>query len=179
MTKRPAARTGVVVSVFVALVTAGVLTSVQGSDGDHAATISVSSAENLLGEAVRLAQAGDYAGLCQSVALNSRTCDFLLEAARERGLSQWGGAPRIVYVTRPSDDRLTLHLEGKYPDGTTYFSEFTVVGVRHDGDEWQLRSVTPVYWSPMLPAGGKCTQAAAGHVECGGDLEVAPPHPSF
>lgn len=124
--------------------------------------VTVDAAERVLDEAVRLAQAGNYGGLCQSVALSEGTCDFLLRAARDRDLKPGPDRPRITEITRLREGRVKLLLQGTYPNGVTYISEFIVLRAQDGDDAGQLRTVTPVYWSPMGVAVGHCTTGSSG-----------------
>jgi hypothetical protein len=116
-------------------------------------------AEELLHEAARLAQAGDFDGLCQSVATTTGMCEFLLQTARDGGWKPGPDLPRVVGATR-RDESLTLHLTGTRADGSSYTADFHVVRERGE-----LRSATPVYWSGVRFEDSECTTSATS-VEC-------------
>lgn len=165
MTGRRCTMVGAAGSVLVALTLVVTLIIAGEPDTAPPSPVTVDEAERVLDSAVRLAQAGDDVGLCQSVALSEGTCEFLLRAARERGLTPGHNKPQVTGITRPLEERMSLRLRGTYPDGQAYVSEFVVVRARYGDIAGQLRSVTPVYWSPMGDAEGNCT-AALGRAGC-------------
>lgn len=173
---RRAVRVSVASSVLAAIILALTMITVHEPDSHNQNPVSVSAAKALLIEAVRLAQAGDYTGLCQSVALDAGICQFLLTAARDQGLEPGRVMPDVLEVARPMEGRVSLHLRGTYPDGTTYLSQFKVVRFPGGDAGEQVRSVTPVYWSPMSSTdwNGKCTHSQ-GHVECSSGPEGLSP----
>lgn len=97
-------------------------------------------AEALLDRTVQLAQAGNFAGLCDSVADTPGTCEFLLQSAEDMHATPGHIAPTVVgesYV----DKTLVLHLSVVTGEGKVHDADFAVV---RRGD---VRSLTPVYWS--------------------------------
>lgn len=120
-------------------------------------------AEKLLYQAVRLAQAGDFAGLCQSVATTPGPCQFLLQSARDAGWEPGPDIPQVIGTTRRPGS-LLLHLAGTRADGSSYTADFEVV---HQGAD--LRARTPVYWSGVQVSQGECI-TSANQVECTGAL---------
>ncbi|WP_233357181.1 hypothetical protein [Saccharomonospora iraqiensis] len=127
---------------------------------------SVADAEALLTEAVRLARADDYDGLCRSIADGAGICGVLLRDAWRKNLLPDDSMPEIVSVTHPAEGTVRLHLRGTYRDGTSYRTHFTVHRTRDTG---LPRSGAPVYWLPMATgsADGTCVRDD-GHVRCGG-----------
>lgn len=117
-------------------------------------------AEALLQEAFRFAQAGDYEGLCESVASVGGTCRFLLESARNGGWEPGPEIPQIVGTTR-SPNSLILHLTGTRLDRSTYTADFEVI---REGPE--LRSRTPVYWSGVQVSQNTSCRSSNNQVTC-------------
>jgi hypothetical protein len=99
-------------------------------------------AEAVLDHAVRLAQAGDLTGLCQSVAAASGICRNLAEGARESGWAPGPERPDVVSVSHRGTGTTVLRLRGTRADGSLFESDFGV-----SRDQRGLRSTTPVYWS--------------------------------
>ncbi len=165
--ERPGARLLVAWSLVAGFALVATLVSLQEREPDPPPRpVSVADAEALLTEAVRLARADDYDGLCHSVADGAGICEMLLRDAWRKSLIPDDSIPEIVSVTRPVERTVRLHLRGTYADGTSYRTHFTVHRTRDTG---LPRSGTPVYWLPMGTgsADGTCVQDD-GHVRCGG-----------
>jgi hypothetical protein len=101
-------------------------------------------AETVLDEAVRLAQAGDFAELCESVAADRGICRNLLQSAEDMGATPGDQPPTVVrtsYVEK-SNTRV-LHLRGVTGENKPYTADFAVSRESSKG----LRAFTVVYWS--------------------------------
>jgi hypothetical protein len=106
------------------------------------APVTLAEAEALLDQAVRLAQDGDFDGLCDTVGgLDSGICRGLLESARDMHRTPGGVAPTVVNSTR-DEHNLILHLRGVTGEGVPYTADFPV---RRESSG--PRCFMPVYWS--------------------------------
>lgn len=165
--QRPHARVVVAWSLVAGFALVATLVSLQEREpGPPPRPVSVADAETLLTEAVRLARADNYDGLCRDVANGAGICEMLLRDAWRKNLVPDDSMPEIVSVTRPGEGTVRLHLRGRYVDGTSYRTHFTVHRTRDTG---LPRSSTPVYWLPMGTgsADGTCVHGD-GHAWCGG-----------
>ncbi|WP_410648014.1 hypothetical protein [Amycolatopsis sp. cmx-4-54] len=107
--------------------------------------ISRAEAENLLNQAIDLAQEKNYDRLCQVVAAAEQNCRNQLEgAARSRqqpGLER----PKVVAFSHFDEEggpTAVLRLEGHRADDAAYTSDFAVI--RTEGSK--LGSLTAPYW---------------------------------
>lgn len=157
-----------------------------GSAVSEQPPIQRSDAEALLDEAVRLAQSGDFAGLCQSVAASRGNCEVLLTSAREAGWKPGLTKPVVVGTTgyddtESSPQTLVLHVEGVRADSSKYTSDFSVIRDNTKGNSLGLGSLTPVYWSGVKfgNSSGPCAEqlTSPGSV-CARGAATAPPAPS-
>jgi hypothetical protein len=109
--------------------------------------ITRAEAEALLDQAVRLAQAGDFTNLCESVASASGICRGLLQSAEDMDATPGSLAPTVLsssYVDKAnSSPTRVLHLSGVTGENKRYNADFAVI---RDGSKG-LRSLTAVYWS--------------------------------
>jgi hypothetical protein len=142
-TARPGRRVPVAWALFGAFVLVATFASWHQREPDEILPVSRSDGEALLGSAVQLARAGDFAELCQSVALNPGTCEFLLDTARDAGWAPGPDGPEVVRVTDTHVEQLVFHLRGVRADGSSYTSDFPVAR----DESGNLRSLTPAYWS--------------------------------
>jgi hypothetical protein len=104
-------------------------------------------AEALLSNAYRLAQAHDYAGLCQTVAQDPRACQQVLRWADTAHATASADLPSVVSVSTVPDTRTAqgaevLHIRGTRADGTAYTNDFSAVRTATG----QIRSQNAVYW---------------------------------
>lgn len=130
-------------------------------------------ATKLLAKTVRLAQAGDFARLCQAVAESPEgRCRDLVDYAESEGMMPGPEAPRVLDAKRlPATDNqrehLVLRVAGVRADGSRYEADFPVTWV--DGQPG-IKSPTPIYWSGVRfasaepcegpqPANEVCAQA--------------------
>jgi hypothetical protein len=140
----------------IALVAAGFLAVVSAITAGPMETGSLdrpilrAEAETLLGQAVRLAQAGNYAELCETVAASHRMCRGQIDSARGAGWIPGQGHPEVRSATfregrggiRPM---LVLEVAGTRADGSLYRSDFAVIRT----ETTRLGSLTAVYWSDV------------------------------
>jgi hypothetical protein len=105
--------------------------------------VTLAEAEALLDQAVRLAQAGDFAGLCESVSGRRGVCGFLLESAEDMHRTPGDLAPTVVGSAYHGETTLVLRLRGVTGEGVPYEADFPVS--REGGSE--PRCSMPVYWS--------------------------------
>ena len=134
--------------------------------GPPAGTIpSVDEARRHLDEIVRLAQAGDFEGMC---ALGDLNCQDSLEMAGRDAVP--GDPPRVVATrTVPTTNSsgqqslggVVLVLCGVDGRGKPYDSEMLVF---HDGNE--LRAINPVYWGRTRIGGTRDTDGSFEPVSC-------------
>lgn len=161
---RPGFRIAVAWALFGVFVLVATFVSLRQREPDEVLPVSRSDGEALLSETVRLAQAGDFTKLCQTIATSEGICGFLLDGARQAGRAPGPAGPEIVRVTDTAVDRLVFHLRGVRADGSSYTSDFPVTR-DESGD---LRSHTPVYWSGVrLDDSISCT-SSPGRFECSG-----------
>lgn len=163
MAARQSSRVGVASAGITVFVLVATWISLQLAKPTPIVPTSAHEAEVLLEKAVRLAQAGDYAGLCQTVALSSATCNVHLQEAELWGLVPGNTKPRVVAITQVREDEVSLRLRGTYANGDSYMTEFVVLR-----DQGQLRTDTPVYWLPMTRSEPHICTNWPGQVECSG-----------
>lgn len=104
-------------------------------------------AEAVLDEAVRLARAGDYTGLCQSVAFATGICRNLILGSQEAGWYPSQDRPEVLGLRQTADGSTVLRLRGKRADGSAFTSDFDVLR-----DDRGVRGGTVVYWSGVTIA---------------------------
>jgi hypothetical protein len=145
------------------------------ANGGPAPGIERAEANDLLSRAVRLARAGDFAGLCQSVGAAAGPCRSILDYAMSEGWLPGNSIPTVTGVRRYPDsghgqETLVLHVAGVRSDGSHYETDFPIVRIATG----EVRSTGPVYWSGMIFDGSSavCDQKAAE--VCAQD-EVSPP----
>ena len=136
------------------------------SSGPPAGTIpSVEQARRHLDEVVRLARAGDFAGMC---ALGDANCERILDMAGRDAVPP--DAPKVVGVrTVPTTSSsgqqsfggIVFVLCGIDGRGQPYDSEMLVF---NDGNG--LRAINPVYWSRTRIASSPQTEATFEPVSC-------------
>ncbi|WP_223874227.1 hypothetical protein [Salinispora mooreana] len=120
-----------------------------GTDQESPRQIQLREAEELLSEAVDLAQAGKFADLCQTAGSQSN-CRSILEYTTSEEWLPNDGMPRVMAVKRyPASnthaEHLVLRVKGSRADGTTYETDFPVVRA----DDGEAVSLYPIYWSGM------------------------------
>lgn len=136
-------------------------------------------ATELLARTVRLAQAGDFARLCQAVAESPQgRCRDLVDDAESQGMMPGPEAPKVLDAKRyPATDNqyeiLTLRVAGARADGSRYEADFPVTWV--DGQA-EIKSPTPIYWSGVRfdATSEPCEGPQPENEVCAQD-EVAPP----
>lgn len=138
-------------------------------------------ADHLLSQAVRLAQAGDFAGLCQAVAAAQGPCRALLDYTKSQGWRPGTSTPVVINERRyPGSDHgkqtLVLHLAGTRSDGSHYEADFPVIR-DHVG---QVKGMAPVYWSGMTFDGSQLRCVQGSNEACVRDQAPPPPtEPKF
>ncbi|UJW36923.1 hypothetical protein L3Q67_44980 (plasmid) [Saccharothrix sp. AJ9571] len=135
--------------------------------------VSQAEAEHLLSEAVRLAQAGDFAGLCRTISATRAACSDTLTDAGMPGT----GVPQILSV-RAHDNSATptlvLQVTGQRATGQPYISDFAVIRDANHPD--RVTSLTPVYWSGADFATASPCEAGKNDT-CASSVDTAPPMP--
>jgi hypothetical protein len=171
---QPAALVAVAAGLLVASISTAVAVNNRATDGP-APGIERAEAEDLLSRAVRLAQAGDFAGLCQSVGTASGMCRSMLDYTTSEGWLPGTGTPIVTDVRRYPDsshgvETLVLHVAGVRADGSRYETDFPVIRT----DAGEVTSTAPVYWSGMTFNGSQVTCDQASNEVCARN-QVSPP----
>lgn len=129
-----------------AFVAVDVATATVGTDGSRptSAIPTRTEAEALLTKAYRLAQARDYAGLCQTVAQDRAACEQVLQWADIAHAAPSAEAPIVLGAAAAPATPTTQGAEVlRIQDtGSASVSDFSVVRTT-DG---QIRSQNAVYW---------------------------------
>jgi hypothetical protein len=159
---RPAALAAVAAGILGVSVYAGTAVNGQAS-GPPAPGIERAEADALLARTVQLAQAGDFAGLCQAVAPSAGPCRSLLDYTKSQDWLPGTSTPAVTNARRypassQSPETLVLHVTGVRFDGSRYETDFPVIRT----DTGDVKSVTPVYWSGMKFASPQLTCGQVG-----------------
>ncbi|WP_434445508.1 hypothetical protein [Lentzea sp. E54] len=137
-------------------------------------------AESLLRETVSFVQAGDYDGLCQSIATVPSICRHLTTGARTQAPSADAASPAVTSFTADIDQSgskqvAVLRLRGTHADGSQYTSDFPVVRERREGSV-RLSSPTPVYWSGVeYTVSQPCSTTGRQVDACGSNVSTISP----
>ncbi|WP_089950840.1 hypothetical protein [Lentzea xinjiangensis] len=141
--------------------------------------VSQQDAESLLRDVANFAKAGDYDGICRSIATEPSLCRHLAQDARAQAPID-AVLPAVTGYTvdagESGSNRVSvLHLQGRHADGTQYTSDFAVVRVKREGIV-RLSSVTPIYWSGVkYSPGGACRDGSRPGRACGANTRTIAP----
>ncbi|MDX8029390.1 hypothetical protein SK803_04170 [Lentzea sp. BCCO 10_0856] len=178
--RRRSTRIFFAVVAILLLTAAGVAVWKAASQSNVGEPVTQEDAEILLEETVAYAKAGDYDGLCRSLATEPSVCRQLAEDARAQAPSTGGAHPAVTGFTADAGqfslNRVSvLHLRGTRADGTQYTSDFAVVRRPSEGGR-QVSSLTPVYWSGVkYSAGQPCKDGEHQGDACGANTrKIAP-----
>lgn len=171
----PASLAAVAAGVLAASLSTAVAVDNRATDRP-ARGIERAEADHLLSQAARLAQAGDFAGLCQSVATAQGPCRSLLDYTKSKGWLPGTNAPIVISERRyPGSDHgqetLVLHIAGARSDGSRYETDFPVIRT----DVGEIKSIAPVYWSGMIFDGSQLRCDQGSNEACVRDQASPPP----